>query len=365
MKHPFSNPAAAAALAGLAIAALSLLIPTGCSRTEGATRESDGTRRLVVYSPHPEDITRYIVREFRQRTGIEVTIIAAGTGELIERMKHAAVRTAGAGAGGRVLSGEADLIWGGGIESLETVTEYFEAVDSPTDAELNPVYLASHRLWRPFSVLPAVVIFNKSLIPEEEWPDSWEDLLSPRFRKRLIVADPEKSGSSYTILATMLYTMKKTAGNTFGGWPYVQRFVEQLGPDGIASSSSMVYRAVAAGDFYAGITFENYALSLERTGSNVGYRYPAEGTSAVPDGIALLAGAKNRAEALEFMEFVLGPDVQKILLPRWQRRPVRLDAEKAGPLLKGKIIRYPVDEAAASRDAILERWKALREAELP
>ncbi len=214
-------------------------------------------------------------------------------------------------------------------------------------------------------MLPTVVIFNKNLIPEEEWPDSWEDLLSPRFTRRLIIGDPEKSGSSFTILATVLYTMKNRSNDTFGGWQYVQHLITQLGPEGIASSSNMVYRAVASGDYYAGITFENYALSLERTGSNVGYRYPAEGTSAVPDGIALLSGAENRREALEFMDFVLGADVQKILLPRWQRRPVRMDAEAEGPPLSGRIIRYPVNEAASSRDAILARWRALREAELP
>lgn len=304
-------------------------------------------QELVIFSPHPEEIITYIVREFRQRTGIPVRIVMAGTGELINKLKQG--------------STEADLFWGGGIESLETIVQYFEPIQTSEMAYINPSYISTHSLWLPFSVLPIVIIYNKSLISKELWPTKWNDLLSPRFRNRLIMADPEKSGSAFTILATLLYTMKTNQTDVFGGWPYIQELLPQLGREGIASASSMVFNSVASGDFYAGITFENYALSLEKTGSNVGYCYPQEGTSALPDGIALLKTAHNKEAALLFIDFVLSPEVQKLLLPKWQRRSVRTDIEASDPSLQGHIIRYPVAKAASSRDSILDQWKQLKE----
>lgn len=336
----------------LALAGIVLLC-TGCGpasgRLAGKTRAAAETgTELVIYSPHPVEITEYIVREFRQRTGIPARVISAGTGELIDRMKENAKK------------GEADVFWGGGVESLETVKDFFAKTESSEAGAIRSEYKADHGLWLPFSVLPAVILYNESLVPVEHRPDSWADLLDPYFKNRLIMADPEKSGSSFTILATMLRTMPGKESGSFSGWEYVERLMGQLGDSGLTPKSSLVYRSVASGDFYAGITFENYVLSLLKTGTNVGYCYPAEGTSAVPDGIAILKTTRNAAEARKFVDFVLGYDVQSILLARWQRRTVRTDIGKPEEIgTPRRIIDYPIAEAASSRDAILARWSAL------
>jgi iron(III) transport system substrate-binding protein len=338
--------------AGIAAAALlaSVLFVFAPARPRAA--EKPAQRELVIYSPHPADITEYIVREFRQRTGIKATVISAGTGELIDMMKNAKD------------SSGADVFWGGGIESLETVKDYFDRYDSPEAEHILPEYKAAHGLWIPFSILPTVIIYNESLVPPAHVPRSWEDLLDPWFKNRLIMADPEKSGSSYTILATMLMTMGGGTGELFSGWPYVERLMGQIGHDGLASSSALVFRSVASGDFYAGITFENYVLTLKKNGADVGFCYPSEGTSAVPDGIALIKTAAHPEEAKIFIDFVLGRDVQKILPSRWQRRPVRDDIEcEAQRIAEGSdtqaFIRYPVRESADARTAILSRWASL------
>lgn len=341
---------AAIVFAAIAVVAAAIALFQFAKKPEPAERE---TRELVIYSPHPVEITEYIVREFRQRTGIRATVISAGTGELIDRMKSESQRDG------------ADLFWGGGIESLETVTDYFERYESTEDSSIRREYKAAHGLWHPFSVLPTVIIYNEALVPADRIPRSWKDLLDPWFENRLIMADPEKSGSSYTILATMLLTMRESGTALFSGWDYVERLIRQLGESGLAQSSNLVYRSVASGDFYAGITFENYVLSLKKTGANVGFSYPEEGTSAIPDGIALLKTAPHADEAKEFIDFVLGHDVQTILPARWQRRSVRVDIE---PQIVGgeqNFIHYPIKEAARDRESILERWASLYERSLP
>jgi len=318
-----------------------------------ASHTPPGGKNLVIYSPHPPEITDYIVREFRQRTGIKATVIYAGTGELIERMKS------------RKGKNEADIFWGGGIESLETVADYFAEYRSSEDRFIDPRYLDPERRWYPFSVLSIVIIYNESLVPETRIPTSWDDLLDPAFRDRVIMADPTKSGSSYTILATMLLT--KGSGDKaapFSGWGYVDRLIGQLGDDGLTSNSQLVYHSVATGDFYAGVTFENYALALRKTGANVGICYPSEGTSAVPDGVALIAEAGHPEQAKAFIDFALGEDVQRLLPARWQRRSVRLGipsatgSDSAVDQDGATFIAYPIRNAANARDKILERWSS-------
>lgn len=326
------------------------LLFSSCAKQGDSKNGQSKNKELFIYSPHPEDLIEYIVREFRQRTGIQVHVVQAGTGELIELIKN------------QENTEQFDVFWGGGVESLETIKDYFEPFIPNEEAVLNTTYTAGHKLWTPFSVLPTVIIYNKRLIPEELWPNSWDDLLGPIFKNRLIIADPEKSGSSYTILATMLYTKRTSHNNLFSGWNYVNNLLDQLGSEGIAASSSLVFSSVASGDFYAGVTFENYALSLQKTGSNVGYTYPKEGTSAIPDGVALLSNAKNTIEASEFINYVLSADVQKLLFARWQRRSVRTDIEILAPSIKESIIQYPINDAAKSKDIILEKWQTARRA---
>lgn len=300
---------------------------------------------LIIYSPHPRDMTEYIVREFRQRTGINVTVITGGTGSLIEKLIDPSEQQ------------NADIFWGGGIESLETVKEYFQEYISAEQSSIESAYLASHRLWSPFSVLPIVIIYNTKLVSESLIPDSWTSLLNPYFKDHLILANPEIAGSGFTILVTMLHTMAESAEGGAENWPFVRSLMEQLGHGGLVSSSTTVYNAVSEGEYFAGVTFENSVLSLITAGKNVGYRYPVEGTSAVPDGIALLKDAPHAAEAKRFIDFVLGRDVQSVLMTKWFRRSVRNDVPSYTPSLSElNIIQYPIADSAERRNQILSRW---------
>ncbi len=347
-------PFAAIAAAGTALviaAAIGAygLRPASGQGTEGGVRSGDDpdAAPLVIYTPHPTEIAETITREFRQKTGIPILLVQEGTGELMSRL----------------VSGEApraDVFWGGGVESLEAAADYFEPYISEADPSIRTEVRSPGHRWNPFSVLPVVIVYNETLVPSERVPETWADLLDPWFENRIIMADPEKSGSAYTTLLTMLSVMAEPGEGTFGGWNYVNRLIAQLGPGGIASSSSLVYSSVASGDFFAGITFENYALALQKSGTNLRYCFPKEGTSAVPDGIALVKNAQNREEAEAFIDFALGKDVQTIMRVRWERRPIRPDADAKGSLPIPKTARYPVAEAARNREAILGRWRDSR-----
>ncbi len=326
-----------AAVAGLAILAF-VVLPA----RKDANTAADG---LVIYSPHPVEMTDYIVREFRQRTGIKVQVITGGTGALIAKLRDP------------TKSQKADLFWGGGIESLETVKDQFQAYASSEQKAIAGAYASADGLWSPFSVLPVVIIYNTKLASGKLVPGSWASLLDPYFRDHLIMADPSTSGSGFTILITMLRTMAESGESGGEGWAYVRRLIAQFGSGGIVPGSTTVYNSVSEGEFFAGVTFENSALSLKKAGKDIDFRYPSEGTSAVPDGIALLKGAPHSAEAKRFIDFVLGRDVQSLLMTKWFRRSVRNDVPSYKPgLAELRVIDYPIADSAARRTQILSRW---------
>jgi iron(III) transport system substrate-binding protein len=318
------------------------------------TRASPKAERsaLRVFSPHSSEMVEYVVREFRQRTGIAVEVTSSSTGDLIERIAK---------------QGGADVLWGGGVETLESRKELFAEYRSAEDKASDPRFVSAEGLWHPFSVMPVVIIYNRRLVPGDKVPGSWADLLDPYFKNRIIFVDPEKSGLSFTTLATMLAAMSSPGGGEESGWRFLERLARQLDSESIAANKRMPYDAVASGDFFVGFASEEAALSLLKSGAEIGYGFPEEGTSAVPDGAALVKSSDRREAGGRFIDFILGKDVQGLLSERWKRRSVRVDVGEAGTGggARMRLLPYDVAGTAARRDLILSRWKAVADAGRP
>lgn len=302
------------------------------------------TGSLTVYSPHPADPLNAGVKEFQEKTGITVNVVAAGTGELLKRIEAEAGNP------------QCDVMWGGGAESLAAYSKYFQAFTPTEDSVIPANHKDPNHMWVGDSPLPMVIMYNKKLVSEADVPKSWGNLLDPKWKGKIAYADPAKSGSSYTILATMVTAYGKDDGK---GWDFIKKFVANL--DGkVLASSSGVYKGVADGEYSVGLTLEKNAQEYVKAGSNVGFIYPSEGTSAVPDGVCLIKGSKNIENAKAFMNFVLSKENQKMMGEKYNRRPVRTDLTPPTgliPLLDIKLVNYDFDWAANKKEDIMGQWK--------
>jgi iron(III) transport system substrate-binding protein len=326
----------------------------GALSVAGATSAPGEPRRLTIYSPHPEDMTAFVVKEFRQRTGIAATVVSAGTGELLSRLRTEADAP------------RADVLWGGGAESLDSARDLFAPYRSGEAAAVPAEFKDGDGLWTGFSVIPMVIIYNRALVPPREVPRAWKDLVKPFFRGRVAFADPEKSGSAYTALATLLRAFWVPAPGLADGplgtaesWAFIDELKTAIGGETLPESEA-VYGGVAAGEYFAGISFETAALLMRRIGSDLEFVYPAEGTSAVPDGVALIAGSPHRSEAEAFIDFVLSREVQAMVCARWFRRSVRQDVDAptgAPPLSQLRLVPYERRTAGRERERVLTEWR--------
>jgi len=323
---------------------------TGADRAAGA--DGAGEADLVIYSSHPDELARVVVAEFRERTGLRVKLVRGGTGEMLARLRSEA--EAGKGV--------CDVFWGGGAESLAANIDLFEPWTSSEDAAIPAVYKAADHRWNGFTVLPMVIAYNKRLLPAGRVPRSWSDLFEPYFRGSIAYADPSVSASSYTILRTIGSALSKPGGPS--RTDVEEAFARALAGK-VLGESSAVFPAVASGEYLVGIYHDEAAQELLITGSDLKIVYPADGTSAVPDGVALVRGCAHCAAAGTFIDFVLGADVARVMGTRFHRRSVRTDSapipgQPALPEIT--LAPYDIGEAAADKAATLERFKGYLEA---
>lgn len=323
-----------------------LLALAGCGRQTAGPSSAFAPaedERLVVYTSHKEEVYGPIIREFEERTGLWVQVETGGTAQLLERIASEAEEP------------RCDLLFGGGVDSLSADAGLFQPYSSPLAENLPESCRCPDGSWTAFSLLPVVLIYNPVLVRVNP-PQGWESLLDPAWRGRIAFASPAVSGSSYTALATFLQALPGEDGELLAAFHRNLR-------GRVLSGSGAVVGAVADGACTVGVTLEETARKAVQAGSDVAILYPKEGTSVLPDGMAVVAGCAHRENARRFIDFALGEDVQRYLAQVCQRRPVRGELfqapEAAGELT---LMDYDLEWSAAAREDILAQWRALEEA---
>lgn len=296
------------------------------------------SNKLVVYTSHKEEIYGPIVREFEERTGIWVEVVTGGTNDLLERIAEEDGKDSG------------DVMFGGGVDNLNAYAAYFEPYVSSQSEKLDDSYASGDGTYTVFSKLPIVIVYNKKLVISAGTPRSWQDLINSHWQGSIAFADPDRSGSSYTALLTMLQILSKDASEK----EILNAFVFNLGGDVLAGSGE-VLQEVTAGNKLIGITLEETVLKEMDQNADIGMIYPREGTAAVPDGSALIKNAPHRENAELFIEFTVSEDVQRLLEDRLYRRSVRKGTENT----QIKEVPYDLEYSETHREEILTEWKEL------
>ena len=139
---------------------------------DGEKKPEDYTGSVVVYSPHDADPLNAGVNLFMEKyPNVKVEVVAAGTGELCNRIAAESANPI------------ADVLWGGGADSLAAFKEYFQPYVCANDEFIGDAYKDPDDLWIGESPLPMVIFYNKDLIEKDGLtiPESWEDLTKHSF----------------------------------------------------------------------------------------------------------------------------------------------------------------------------------------
>ncbi len=317
--------------------------PAAEEPAEKTAEDYSGT--LTVYSPHDSDPLNAGVAAFEAAyPNVHVEVIADGTSNLVNKISAESANPI------------ADVLWGGGADTLAAYKDCFQPYKPSCIDLIDPSLVDAEYYWIGESPLPMVFIANTDKIPEEDIPQSWADLANYDAEKygKIAFADPTSSGSAFTQLCTMIFLFGDESDDYAAGWDFVKSIIGKLE---VKNSSSLAHKDIDAGENAVGITLEKAAIKYDK--ENIKVIYPADGTSAVPDGVAIVKNCPNPELAELFVEFVLGYDCQVAQNSDWGRRPIRSDVTPVGlcPLGDITLMNYNFDYAANNAPEIKEMWQ--------
>jgi iron(III) transport system substrate-binding protein len=166
--------------------------------------------------------------------------------------------------------------------------------------------------WSAFEVTPIVLAFNTKLVPQDDVPRSYQDLLLPKWKGKMNLGSDE-----YAWFSVMLDKMGKSKAIE-----YMKALAkQQLHIPG--SSSVMRLQLMLAGESAVAIAARGRrATEYKEKGAPIDYRlldpYPAE-----PNALTLMRRAAHPHASLLFIDWILSEEGQTVLAQQIPRLTLR------------------------------------------
>jgi iron(III) transport system substrate-binding protein len=322
---PSRSPAHVAVLVGIVI------LSTYCTP---ARREP-----VAIYVSTDRPFAEPVLRTFEERSGISV------------RAVYDTEETNSTGLANRLLAEkvypQSDVFWSG--EPLRTVILKKNGVlaryRSPGAAGIPAAFKDPEAYWTGFSARCRVILYNSSLVQEEEAPKSIFELTDPKWKHQVVIPDPRSGTMSFHAVALFA---------TLGDEKAIQFFRDlKRNEVTVASSNSEVRRLIETGEFAIGLTDTDDANLALLSGSPVVVVYPDEnglGTAFIPNVVSLIAGGPNPEQGKKLIDFLLSPEAEEMLA---KSAAVQIPLHPAIPLPAnirglGSLRLLPVDYGTAA-----------------
>jgi iron(III) transport system substrate-binding protein len=291
-----------------AVLCLSLLLAS-CNRS--------GKNRVLIYTPHGQDLLRDFVARYKQHNpDADIQFLDMGSQEVLTRLRAERNRP------------QADLWWGASQTTFQTAAEEnLLAPYRPTWATNVPDSARDpNDLWYGTYETPEVIVYNSEKLRPEEAPRDWDDVLDPKWRDKVLIRNPNPSDTMRAIFGAMIWRFYKDSGSPEQGYEWLRRLdanVHEYTADGTLLMQKLARQEglITLWDLPDVKIYQDKKLP-------VAYVMPASGTVVITDAIAIVRGAPNEAEARKFYEFVTTPESLVRAANNYYRMPVRSDIDR-------------------------------------
>ena len=318
-----------------------------------ATAPAQAQGNLTLYCSPQEEWCRAMVTAFERATGIKVAMTRKSSGETYAQVKAEAANPRG------------DVWWGGtGDPHLQAAEEGLTLeYKSPMLSQLQDwaVKQAEQSKYRTVGIYAGALGFgfNTELLKRKGGaePKCWADLLNPRFKDEVQVADPNSSGTSYTLLATMVQMMGEDKG-----FDYLKKLHANINQ--YTKSGAAPAKAASLGETLIGITFMHDLVTMAVEGGPIKVVAPCEGTGYEVGSMSIIKGAKNLENAKKWYDWALTPEAQALgAQAKSYQVPSNKNAQvppQAPKLSDVKLINYDFAKYGSSteRRRLLSKWDA-------
>lgn len=297
---------------------------------------------LTILSSMPEQTSRAVSEAFQRETGIRTLFVRIPSNEGVHRLTIERGKPFFSVWWGADLAELLDAAGGGWLEPYTPSTP------------LPPAFRDADGLWTAVYLDPLAFASNRKQLAARglQPPVSWAAALDASEQDMRVLPDPATAEAGYALLCASL----------------------QLGPDepramqrvrsaasGFLASGRIATAKVAAGEASLSIAYSSEIRAVQVGAPDLAITYPVEGTVYALRGAALVRGAKQPAEARQFLDWMLGPTAQRASLAG-QSPFVSVFApqnEPADAVASPRLMDVSPTNAIAARAGRVARFRAL------
>ena len=301
-----------------------------------------------VYTAWPESLSQPIFKAYTAKTGVQINFIRLSTGELVAR------------ATAEKNNPRADVIWGAPGDGFAAAKEagIIEPYRPPTWDKIPAELKDREAYFTAVAKNTLVFMSNAKLLKEKglKPPTSWNDLLDPAFKGQIQTADARTSGTALTRILSIYYAFGKDEQRTFDYQKKLHANVQVYTKSGGGCTVP-----AALGQTMVCIAHMPDAMEAKKKGYDMIVSFPKEGVAAVIEGVALVKGAKNRDQAMKFIDWTFSKDMQDLLdkhdvymLPTLPEASI--DAAVQALMKEAKLLPVDLEWVGKNRKRLVERW---------
>ena len=290
---PHAAPSRRSFVAGaLALAAPASIGRAFASEVDVAAAKREG--KVVLYTSAPLAAAQSIANAFREKYGISIELFRTGGVQVLRRFQmeqesgHAGADVLGTlrrrRRAGLPRQGPVPAVQAG---RLRQDPESFREADGS---------------YVPQRVSIISTYGRTDLVPAADMPKTWDNLLDPRYKGKLVMTNPNFSSLQVAVVATLT----RTRGWQFFEKLYKNDIIVVQGNEQALGMLKSGERAIAA------FADSQYATAARLAGYKIDNVFPADGTFAVPSMTAVVKTAKNPNAAKLLAEYTLSLEAQQL-----------------------------------------------------
>jgi iron(III) transport system substrate-binding protein len=253
---------------------------------------------------------------------------------------------------------QADVVWGLAVTSLKLLADqgYFqpyapkgvEALDQKYVGSAKPPQWVGQRVWVA-SLCFNTVEAEKNKLPT---PTSWQDLTKPEFKGKVVMPNPNSSGTGYLDVSAWLQMWGEEKA-----WKYMDGLHENIAQ--YTHSGSKPCKMAAAGEVPVGISFAYRGAQEKSKGAPVEVIAPSEGVGWDLESFAIVKGTRKLEAAKQLADWSVTRKANELYNEGYAVVAMPGVAKPVPNYPEGiadKMIENDFEWAARNREAILAEW---------
>lgn len=256
------------------------------------SKDTEKTKELVVYTTRKEEFVRPILEQFAKEQGIELKLLA-GDETFVNRLMEEKANP------------QADLFISNDTGALEylRLEGVLQGNDDKALKVIDEKYRAEDGSWVGLSARTRGFVYNKEKIQEKDLPQTMEQLQDEKYKGNYAVT----RGGNGSMIAHIAALSEEWGEDKTEKW--LQMTSKNAGA--ITKGHTDIVQAVSNGEFDFGLVNNYYYHSAVAEGDGkIGFFYPDQGKDGIgafvnAAGIGFIKGAKNEANAKEFIRYIL------------------------------------------------------------